>query len=292
MRPQKGRKMNATIIDKNTTFSELIRILSKRPEAEEAARAEAEEKAREVQAQKAIDMFGEYANFSDDESSLAEERPGVLKKEGRRPGANQLRMKYPQIAKMGSGPRSTCEVFSNGYAIYDNGDRKTVLWVPDCGSFTYHFGALRESELEYQKQESKIDEDIMGALPWHCALILAGEESIERNLSHPRSKGTVSDFDEEEWNSVIPASHWTCGVHFDGPEEAYLKKEAAKERRMAMTDKQRKAYVLYYEEGYNQNEIAEMLGVSQPAVKKLLDKGAAAISKIEKSSSEGLFFGL
>ena len=56
------------------------------------------------------------------------------------------------------------------------------------------------------------------------------------------------------------------GAHFDSPEESYLRKEAAEERRKALTEKQREAYVLYYEEGLTLEEIAEKLGVSLQAV--------------------------
>lgn len=269
--------MNATIIDNNTTFNELIRILSNRPEVEE--------RTWEVQSQKAIDMFGEYTSVNGDElgPSAEDELEAALKKYARRPGSNQLRTSVPKIAEKKDGSCSRCEVFSNGYAIYDNGDRKTVLWVPDCSSFTYQFTALKDSELEYQKQESNIDEEMLGSLPWHCALMLAGEESIERNLSHLRSKGTVSDFDEEEWNSVFPATHWTCGAHFDGPEEAYLKKEAAETRRALFNSgRVHDIYCLYYEEGYNQREIGEMTGLDRHTVDTYLGRARKRMRREEK----------
>ena len=70
----------------------------------------------------------------------------------RRPGAIQLRADMELIGRIDT---DLChlEVFANGYAIYDNGDRKTVLWVPDCGSYTYNFGQLREDERKYMKQK-------------------------------------------------------------------------------------------------------------------------------------------
>ena len=52
------------------------------------------------------------------------------------------------IARIKIGPDGVCEVYSNGYAIYDNGNRKTVVWVPDCGNATYYFGALKDKEKE------------------------------------------------------------------------------------------------------------------------------------------------
>ena len=29
-----------------------------------------------------------------------------------------------------------CTVYSNGFAVYDNGSGRTVIWLPDCTSFT------------------------------------------------------------------------------------------------------------------------------------------------------------
>ena len=50
------------------------------------------------------------------------------------------------------------------------------------------------------------------------------------------------------------------------PEEAYLKKEAAEERKKALTDKQREVYVMYYEYEMPQRVIAGELGISHKAV--------------------------
>ena len=71
----------------------------------------------------------------------------------------QLRTSVPRIARIQIGADSLCEVFSNGYAVYDNGDRKTVLWVPDCGTYTYYFGQLRDNEKQYLKEMEVLDMD-------------------------------------------------------------------------------------------------------------------------------------
>ena len=39
----------------------------------------------------------------------------------------------------------------------------------------------------------------------------------------------------------------------------------------AMTDKQREVFLLYYKEGYTQQQIADMLGVDQTSVRDRLD---------------------
>lgn len=255
---------NENLISNDTTFGELLTILRTRPEAAEASKTEKAEKKREEDMARLCALLGEDFESVATHDDVAEDSP--LVKEKRRPGAVQLRTSVPRIARIQIGADSLCEVFSNGYAVYDNGDRKTVLWVPDCGTYTYYFGQLRDNEKQYLKEKEVLDMEVLGALPWYNVLVLFGETQIENNLDHPKSKGTSSDAEvPEEWE-VKPAYRWICGAHFDSPEEAFIKKEEAEERRRALTDKQRRIYELYYEEGYTQEEIAQLLNIGQNAV--------------------------
>ena len=214
MRPQKGRKMNITInangnsnititgndnlVGNDTTFRELLAILRKRPEAMEASKTEKEEKKREENMARLCALLGEDFKSAATHDDVADENP--LVKEKRRPGAVQLRTSVPKIAQIQIGADSLCEVFCNGYAVYDNGDRKTVLWVPDCRTYTYYFSQLRDNEKQYLKEKEVLDMDVLGALPWYNVLVLFGETQIENNLDHPKSKGTSSDAEvPEEW---------------------------------------------------------------------------------------------
>lgn len=260
-------RTNEVLIDNATSFYELIEILRKKPEAVDAARVEAEEKEREAKEAKMRRIFGEEYEAV---VGVTDHTNGMPEKEKRRPGAIQLRNYEPRIARIELSEDGVCEVFSNGYAIYDNGDRKTVLWVPDCGSATYYFTPLRDNEKQYQKQRDDLGEDVLGPLPWYNALLLAGEDQIWVNMDHPKSVGTASDADAND-PEVKPSYRWVCGTHFDNPEEAYLKKEAAEERRKALTEKQREAYEMYYEQGLTQQEIADILGVHRTTVQERLE---------------------
>ena len=258
-------RSNEVLIPNETSFDELIRILRGKPEVAQAAEAEAEEKEREAKEEKMRRMYGDLFDL------VVEDEAKPLEKAKRRPGAIQLRTYEPRIAKIILGD-GLCEVFSNGYAIYDNGDRKTVIWVMDCGHTTYYFNPLKDSEIQYMTQKSEVDEEILGPAPWYNALIIAGENQIERNYDHPKSIGSSSDSEDEaeEWE-LKPEHIWHCGAHFDNPEEAYLKKEAAEERRKALTDKQREVYQLYYEEGLNEIQIGRVLGLSRSSVRSRLE---------------------
>lgn len=256
------------LIDPETSFDDLLIILSNRPEAAAAEEVEQEEKEREAKTARLKAVLGrDYSAYMEGQTQA---KP--LKKAKRRPGAIQLRTEVARIAVKEIGADGRCEVFANGYGIYDNGDRKTVVWVPDCGSITYRFTKLRESEKQYQSEKATVGRDTLGPEPWYIAVMLRGEDSIEFNLDHPRSVGTMSDSGEKEDYEVEPASHWAAGCHFDNPEEAYIRKEAEEERRAALTAFQLQAYDLYYNQNYTEEQTARLLGVSRRAIRERLSK--------------------
>ena len=278
------------LLDNATTFKELLRVLARNPEVAITGQLEAEEQEREKREAKLREALGEdYAwvvekneSGSDAEAGrMGEEKP----KPKRRPGARQLRQGYPRVAMIEIGKNARVEVFNNGYAIYDNGNRRVVLWAPDCGSTVYYFTGLRDNEKEYLSQKEEIGLDILGELPWYHALMIAGENRIEYNMDHPKSKGNTSDFDLEE-AEVIPASHWVGASRFDTPEEDYLKKEAAEERWKALTEKQREVYTLRYEFGMSEEEIAGVCNIARRTARDRLE----LINQKFKANPEKYFF--
>lgn len=266
-------------ITERTTYSELLSILRSRPETIEAAEVEKAEREREAKETRMREIFGE--DYDDVIKPDEETAVDMLVKAKRRPGAIQLRENVPCIARIDLGGGSI-EVFANGYSVYDNGDRKTVLWVPDCGSTTYFFGQLRENEKLYQDQKSEIGEDILGPAPWYNALVIAGENSIERNLEHPKSFGTRSDEDEDEWEEKANY-RWVSCTHFDSPEEALLKKEQAEQIKVqvdvALSKKQHDAVRAYYFDDLTQEEAADVLGISQSSFNERLSNAKTALEK-------------
>ena len=254
------------LLDNAATFNELLRVLARNPEVTIAGQLEAEEQEQEKREAKLRAAFGEdYAWVIEKNDIDPDAEAGEMKiekqKPKRRPGARQLRQGYLRVAMIEIGKNARVEVFNNGYAIYDNGNRRVVLWAPDCGSVVYYFTGLRDNEKEYLSQKEAIGLDILGELPWYQALMIAGENRIEYNMDHPKSRGNTSDFDMGD-DDVAPATHWAGAYHFDTPEEAYLKKEAAEERRKALTEKQKMTYEMYFEQEHTMEEIAKADNVS------------------------------
>ena len=163
-----------------------------------------------------------------------------------------------------------CLVYAGGWAVYDNGSGRTVLWLPDCLSFTYTFVEPAPGEECIVPAEETLPEGLLASQPWPIVVTLVGDHRIERNLLNRKGsrKGTRANEDilygsgegETDLNDRIVEEIARAGIYHGGnPENAYIRKEACRDALAAMTEKQRKAFVLYYVYGYNHEEIAAMM---------------------------------
>lgn len=76
-----------------------------------------------------------------------------------------------------------CTLFINGFAIYQNGTGRTVVWLPYCTSFTFYFNKLRDSEKDTLKETTLLPNGFLETQPWVVAVTL-----IRRNLNWCRLK--------------------------------------------------------------------------------------------------------
>ena len=273
-------RTNEALISNDTTLSELISILTNNLEMLKAAGEEKEKKERMEKEEKLRKSYGEDYEFlkemEDNETDNADNHNGkdtdketaeeLLIKAHCRPGPVFLRTYVPMLARLEYESGGVIEAFNNGYCVYDNGNRKTVVWILDCCNYTYHFNPLRDREREYMKQNDELSEELLCSIPWYQAVMLRGEDQIWKNSEHPKSKGTMSDADEDVDADVKPDYHWCCGGHIETPEEYVIRVETERERRDALTEKQREVYILYYEQGMTIENIASYLGVTSQAV--------------------------
>lgn len=214
---------------------------------------------------------------------------GGVQKAETKPTAKALRERkledgsVEQIPPLAEAMDGTCKVYSNGYAVYTNGVGTTVLWLADCRAFTYQFDELNQKEKEYLPQRSEVGEDVMGDQPWFMAVMLRGDHQVEQNSMNRtggrRDKGqnlSLGEITEKE------ETKWRPGCRFENPEMAYIRKEMIQEQLAKLTDKQREVFLLYHRDGFNQYEIAAMLGIRQPTVREYLKAAEGKIRNFQK----------
>ena len=198
---------------------------------------------------------------------------------------------YP-VPESASVENVECTVYSNGFAVYDNGSGRTVIWLPDCTSFTYVFTRPKSSEdgkIPYKKQ---ISDEMLESLSWFMAVMLIGDHRVENNLMNRKSsrKG-AKDYDTDDYGDKCGEAEkaveeeyrdeffWNEGRFGENPLDALIRKERDAAMLAAMTDKQRKVFLLYYKEGYTQQQIADMLGIARTTVIHHLE---GSVKKIKK----------
>ena len=182
-------------------------------------------------------------------------------------------------------------VYANGYAVYNNGSGRTVVWVPDCVSFTYHFNPLKPNEKTYGISETyDLPKGFLESQPWMLALTLVGDHRVEQNSMNRRQggrKGTRDynadengdkdgDAEEAVEDSYENEYSWREAQIGEDPESIYIRKETRREMLERMTKKQREVFIFYYYYGYKQQEIADMLGTARTTIMHRLD---AAVKK-------------
>ena len=215
---------------------------------------------------------------------------GPVEKEDKTPTPKKLREEAGAPIAM----EERCTVYANGYAVYDNGSGRTVVWVPACTSFTYYFDKMKDSEKGGDIKETfELPEGLLESQPWPIAITLIGDHRVE-NLALQRKadrkqnktlirgdkeEGEAMDEMEEQVDSLTKEYIWRESQIGEDPETIYIRKETCREMLESMTDKQREVFILYYYYGYRQQEIADMMGITQAGVKHHLD---GAIKKSKK----------
>ena len=186
-----------------------------------------------------------------------------------------------------------CQVYVNGYAVYDNGSGRTVIWLPDCISFTYFFVQPKETEVGICPPKDTLPEGLLESQPWAIPVTLIGEHRIDANLMNRMGSRTgTTDFSSQDDGDKDGDAEakledfyrkeftWREGRFGEDPLECFLRKDRQREMLEAFTQKQREVFTLYYRDGYTQAEIADILDVSQPAIKHRLDGALLKIKKL------------
>ena len=185
-----------------------------------------------------------------------------------------------------------CLAYSCGYAVYDNGSGRTVMWLPDCVSFTYYFDEATDAEKGIIPDKDTLPDGLLEMLPWVMAVTLIGEHRIEANsMNRTGSRNGTKDYDSDDngdkdgdaeaalEKTYEKAYVWREDRIGESPETIFIRKETRREMLESMTDKQREVFTLYYYDGLKQREIAERLGISRDSVN---DRLECALKKVKK----------
>lgn len=209
------------------------------------------------------------------------------KKPNKTPTPKKLRTTVEQIADS-----HDCKLYRNGFAYYNNGYSHSVLWLPYCVSYTYHFNPLRDSEKDYLKEKADLPEGLLESTAWPVVVTMMAEHRIENHMDTNAGIGHAdvpdyADDEDEQGVDSMEVEDRRCKEfmwHEDpigvNPLEALIRKETREEVLDSLTDKQRKVFILYHKYEYTQEEIAARLGISQVGVKHHLDCIWAKLRKI------------
>ena len=200
-----------------------------------------------------------------------------------------------KLAESGStviAEETGCLAYSCGYAVYDNGSGRTVMWLPDCVSFTYYFDEATDAEKGIIPDKDTLPDGLLEMLPWVMAVTLIGEHRIEANsMNRTGSRIGTKDYDSDDngdkdgdaeaalEKTYEKAYVWREDRIGESPETIFIRKETRREMLESMTDKQREVFTLYYYDGLKQREIAERLGISRDSVN---DRLECALKKVKK----------
>lgn len=185
----------------------------------------------------------------------------------RTPTARQLKDSGEEpVAVREIGPDGSLSVYPNGYAVYSNGSGTTVVSIGECGEYTYRFhdgedGLTTESRL------------LLDGDDWSIAVALKGEEQIEANLMNRKGDRKGSRQYEEDWEHI-----W---VEEEMPDvlEAVIQRDMLSELMDCLTDRQREVVTAYFFDELTQQQIADKLEISKPAVNKAINGALSAMRK-------------
>ena len=209
---------------------------------------------------------------------------------GEKPGKTPTPKELRETAGDPAASEERCLVYRNGWAVYDNGSGCTVLWLPECVSFTWQFEKPKTNEDWIGSSQEELPEGLLASQPWPIAVTLVGDHRVEENMLNRTGSrhGTKAyedigfDADEEKdfmKDSEIERFFSQQERYGENPETTYIRKEMVHEIMASLTQKQREVVILYYLYEYTQEKIGEILSISRDSVNDRLEGAEEKIKK-------------
>ena len=187
------------------------------------------------------------------------------------PNRKTLRDKHVPIAVYTSKDY-IMQVFENGFALVESFKRWTVVCLGDCcGDYCYKSNVpMVDNATDFAMV---VPEDLLMEQPWTIRVAMTGEDQLERNNDIL--------FAQLIWRHAKYAQDkkYTLGGYYTF-EDILLHRMELQEALMKLTDKQIEVIQRCIFAGYTQKEVAEMLGISQAAVKNRLEGGLKKLRRL------------
>ena len=178
------------------------------------------------------------------------------------PTAKKLKVSSVIVAQERLNQEVGIAAYQNGYALYEVCDFATVFPIHPCREYLYDSG----------KKTHSIAERLFQGDAWYLRLVLEGEDRLNRNQEAREQDRTVSySAVSEEWQ-VMAAME-------DSMLEQMIQRETVSELLAILTDQQRVVICRFFLEQKTQNQISRELGITAPAVSKILSR---AIQRVRR----------
>ena len=162
------------------------------------------------------------------------------------------------------------QVYANGFYTYSVGNNSTILRVDGFSHVRYRFDDW---------STALVGEDEYADKPFAIALALNGEAQLEKNLNKKEQYHHQMYVDNENDGFLVEIAT----PDFVAVNEAIEEKKETNARLNTalnkLTDKQRQIFLMYYDKGITQEQIAQELGVSQPYIVKALNRAVEILKK-------------
>lgn len=166
-----------------------------------------------------------------------------------------------------------CTVYSNGYVRYERDGKSTIMWLPDCTSYTCWFVHTAGGNVPDKEEYD------LSAFPWMYAVMLRGDARLDVNMMtrggdriRKRPGGTGAAEGQKDTPDDRKAPSETINMrlthYIPGPEETFILRETIREILRQLSYDQRELLLRYYYDGYTLEEIGQEMGISASAVLK------------------------
>lgn len=171
------------------------------------------------------------------------------------PTAKELRASAEPVAEHILRGDAGIIAYKSGYAVYSVCGAATVFCIHSCGGYCYDSG----------ENPCGIGSGLFDGEAWYLRLVLEGEDRLCRNREAREQDWSISYSSvSEEWGRLDSGGEPVLN--------RIIREETVEGFLSVLSDRQRQAVSLFYLEQKSERQIAGELGITAPAVSKILSK--------------------